>query len=400
MRAVLLIVAKDLRLRIRDRSMFVIAILAPFGLAFILGTVIGETEDLSATYAVVDEDGGELPRTFADVLESVDALDVELVSGLTRQEAADRIDGENLDAAFIFPPGFSEAVTSPGGGTPDGAGESEEGRIVVMGNVDQQVATQVATAIADGFAYRVNAVRLSVATVLAAEGSAPGTGDLDTLIQEASERTSPVTVSETDTQDRQLDDSTHMMAGLSVMFLFFTVLFGVMGMFEERDKGTLARLQAAPIRRSSMVVAKALGSVIIGTGAMAVLIVGSTLVMGADWGDPLAVAVLAVAAVLAAVSIMGVVAAAAKRSEQAFALQGMIAMVLAIIGGSFFPVARGEGLLATISSITPHHWFLRGLGDALVGGVGEVLVPVAALLAFAVVFGGAGALLLAWRAEA
>lgn len=378
--------------------MFVIAIVAPFGLALILNTVISTADDLTAEYAIVDEDRGELSQRFAEVLESIDVLDVELTTGLSEEDAVEQIDQERLDAAFVFPSGFSETVTSPEGG-PGAAGTEREARITVVGNVDSPIATQVASAIADEFAYRVNATQLSVATVAAGErGLEPE--QLDALVQEASSQASPVAVGELDADDRELDDATQLIAGMSVMFLFFTVLFGVMGMFEERDQGTLPRLQAAPIRRGAIVLAKALGSVVLGLSAMAVLVTGSSVLMGADWGDPLAVAALSVAVVLAAVSIMGLVAAAAKKTEQAFAVQGMIAMVLAIVGGSFFPVNRGQGWLTTVSAVTPHFWFIRGLGDSQVGGIGDVLTPLAALGGFAVVFGTAGALVLRRRAEA
>lgn len=401
MRAVLLILAKDLRLRLRDRSAYVIAVLAPFGLAFILNTVIGEADEFSLELGIVDEDHGELPGLLRQGLEESEFLEIQLTTGLTEPEAAEKIDSDELDAVLVFPPGFSEAATSAGtsgGGRTgsDGSGDSaengagggpdrSEAELTVLGNVDAPIGTTVASAIADEFAYRVNGTQLSVATALASDpGLAAGVED---LVEDAAQQASPLTVGQLEADDRQLDGTTHLMAGMSVMFLFFTVLFGIMGMFEERDQGTMSRLLAAPIRPSSVVVAKALTSVVLGLGAMAVLVLSSTVLMGADWGDPLAVGVLSLAAVLAAVSITGVVAGLARKIEHATTLQGALGMVLALIGGSFFPVNQGDGVMAKLSVIAPHFWFLRGLGDSQVGGVDEVLVPLAALLGFAAVFG-------------
>ena len=47
------------------------------------------------------------------------------------------------------------------------------------------------------------------------------------------------------------------------------------------------------------------------------------------------------------------------------------------------------GVLSTLSLLTPHAWFLRGLGD-LAGGAGPraVLPAFGAILAFAAVTGG------------
>ena len=59
-----------------------------------------------------------------------------------------------------------------------------------------------------------------------------------------------------------------------------------------------------------------------------------------------------------------------------------------MLGGSFFSVSQAGGLIATLSLLTPHAWFLRGLGDlAGGGGAGAVLGPAAAILAFAAVTG-------------
>lgn len=405
MRAVLLLLAKDLRLRLRDRSAYVIAILAPFGLAFILNTVIGDAGEFSVDLGIVDEDGGELPEMLRLGLEESDFLEMEVMTGLSREEAEEKIDSDELDAALVFPPGFSEAATSagPGGDGSEGNDEggdpgdstSREAQLTVLGNVDAPIGTTVVSAIADEFAYRVNGTQLSVATALASDPALAA--DLEQLVDDAAQQAAPVAVGQVQADDRQLDGTTHLMAGMSVMFLFFTVLFGIMGLFEERDQGTMSRLLAAPIKRSSIVVAKALTSVVLGLAAMAVLVVSSTLLMGADWGNLLAVGVLSVAAVLAAVSFTGVVAGLARKTEQASTLQGAIGMVLALVGGSFFPVNQGDTVMTKLAAFTPHFWFLRGLGDSQVGGVGEVLGPLAALLGFAAVFGALSVVIVAFR---
>jgi ABC-2 type transport system permease protein len=43
--------------------------------------------------------------------------------------------------------------------------------------------------------------------------------------------------------------------------------------------------------------------------------------------------------------------------------------------------------MATVSLVTPHAWFLRGLGDLTGGGVADVLPAVAALLLIALLTG-------------
>lgn len=384
MRAVLAILGKDLRLRARDRSAFIIGIAAPLGLAFILNAVIGGGfDDFSARFGVVDQDGGEIAGGFVAALEQLDAVDIEVTTGLSDAEARHHVDDEQLDAAFVIPEGFSAEMVSP-----DGAAAE----IQVIGNVNAEIGTQIATAIAEDFAGRLDAVRLSVATAsTGAQTDGADGADLDALVEAASEQEAPVQVSELAAGDRTLDDSTYLMAGMSIMFLFLLVQFGVTGLLEEEQNGTLARLRVAPVHRLAIPLAKGLVSVVLGLVSLSVLVIASTAFLGASWGDPLAVAALMVAAVLAAVSIIGIVAALARTAEQAGNFAAMVALVLAIVGGSFFRVAQGEGLFTRLAALTPHHWFLRGLGEGSEGGLVAALPAVGVLLAFAIVVGAVGA---------
>jgi ABC-2 type transport system permease protein len=57
-RTAFLVAGKDLRQRLRDRSALVIAFVAPFVLASIIGLAFGGDQAFRATYAVADADRG------------------------------------------------------------------------------------------------------------------------------------------------------------------------------------------------------------------------------------------------------------------------------------------------------------------------------------------------------
>jgi ABC-2 type transport system permease protein len=176
---------------------------------------------------------------------------------------------------------------------------------------------------------------------------------------------------------------------MAILFVFLTVQFGVLGLLEEKENGTMGRLLAAPISRRAVVAGKALTSFILGVVSMAVLVAGTTLLLGASWGNSWGVAILVLAAVIAAMGIMFVVAAFARTAEQAGNLQAIIGFVLAMLGGSFFPISQVGGFIAKLSLITPHAWFLRGLGDlAASGGVGTVFPAALYIALFGLVTGG------------
>ena len=85
----------------------------------------------------------------------------------------------------------------------------------------------------------------------------------------------------------------------------------------------------------------------------------------------------------AATSITFVVARLVRTAEQANVAQSILAMVLGIAGGAFFPV-QGTGFAATLLDLNPIGAFIRGLGISAGGGTfGDVTGPVAVMLAFA-----------------
>ena len=374
------IAAKDLRQRLRDRSAPLIAFVVPMGLAAVLSLVLGGTDDeVTFDYAVLDQDRGRVAQAFTgEVVDQVERAGfaafgtVESVDEGRRQAS----DG-TVHAVFVIPPGFSEAVAA-----------GQAATIEIIGHVDSPIATQVAGAIARGFAAEVNATRVAVATVVAATGESLDPERAAELAQRAARVLGPIGLEDVSASRRQLDASTYFSVGMAVFFLFFTVQFGVLSLLEERQEGTLNRLMAAPISRRSVLAGKLLTSVLFGLISMAVLVAFTTLLLGADWGNPLGVAVLVVAGVLAATGVTAVVATLARGPEQAGNWAAIVSTILGLLGGAFFPVAQAGGLIGKLTLVTPHAWFIRGMSDLRGGGgVGAVMPATLAILAFAAVFG-------------
>jgi ABC-2 type transport system permease protein len=282
-------------------------------------------------------------------------------------------DAAQADAAFVIPAGFSDAVL---------AGQGTD--ITVIGAKGSELGSQVAYAVAEGFAAELHSVEVAIKTALPA-GAEPTPEQVGAMIQQAAAVPNPISLDDITTGTKQLDQTTQMTAGMAVFFVFFTVGFAVSGLLEERRLGTMARLKAAPISRNSIILGKAITSFALGIASMAVLVVATTLLLGADWGNPLGVALLVVAAVVAAMGILAIVASVARTQEQAGMFVSIISLVLGLLGGTFFPVAQVGGLLSTLSLFTPQAWFMRGLGDLAGGEVSAVLPSVGVLLAFGVV---------------
>jgi ABC-2 type transport system permease protein len=376
-RAAWLICTKDLKARLRDRSALLIGIVVPLALAFIFTVIFSGVSGGSGVISlgVVDADHGSASQAFTQqVLPAVKSSGLITIhtEASPRRARALAANG-TLDAVIIIPAGFSARVQA-----------GQPASMQVIGNVDAAISAEVARSITEAYAAELNRVRLSVATVVAGGGA----GGTQALAAQAAATATPVAVSDVSAQTKELDTKSFFAAGMAVFFLFFTVQFGVTSLLEERSEGTLARLLAAPISRASILGGKLLVSFLLGVISMTVLAVATSLLFGANWGNPLGVAVLIVAAIASAMGIMSLIATLAKNAEQAANWQSVVSVVLGLLGGTFFPVSQAPGVLSTLTFVAPQAWFLRGLGDLRGGGLGVVWVPVLAMLGFAVVAGG------------
>ena len=379
MRNALLIAGKDLRKRLRDRSAYIVGIIAPLGLAAIFSFVFNpiSNSSYSGTFGVVNGDGGQMAALFVDqVLGGLanSQPGVTIVSVDSEADARARVEiagdpsssaTDGLSAAFIIPAGFSKAVQT-----------GQKTTLEVVGNPTNATSAQIATAVAEGFADEVSAVNLEIRTY-AASGGVVG----PSTVADAAAYPSPIAVGDLPAETRRLDDATTMTVGMAIMFLFFVTQQGVLGLLEERRDGTLARLLAAPISKASILGGEAIASYVLGIASMTVLAVSSTVLLHARWGNPIGVAILILAATFAAVGIMAVVSGFAKTDEQANTYTAIVAIALAIFGGSFFPVSMAGGVVQFLSKFTPHAWFIQGLGDLAAGQVVAVIPSALVLVA-------------------
>lgn len=378
MRTAWLIAATELRIQLRRGSIFVLGFVAPFALALVMNLVFGglDDSDAPATFdvGIADLDGGEEAAAFVAVLDEIASsglLDVTTFDDEGAARAA--VDDGDVGAAWVVPAGFSDAVRT-GAGT----------EIVVVGNVDHPTSTAVARSIAERYATGVGAS--SLAALVAVQTGVVDPAGAGEVAAQAAAVPPVVTLVSGNADARLLDVTTSLIAGMALFFVFFTAGLPITAVLEERSQGTLSRLLAAPIPAWSVTAGKVLAAVALGTLSLSALMVASTVLMGADWGPPVGALLLAVAAVIAAVGVMSVAGSLARTTEQAGNAQGIVAIVLAILGGAFTPIPGSEGgILSVLRRLTPHGWWFDGITDLQHDGLGAALPAVGVLLAIGVV---------------
>jgi ABC-2 type transport system permease protein len=379
LRATLLIAGKDLRQRARDRSGLVIAFVAPSVLAAIIGLAFGSGGGrFSAIYAVADADRGSLAARFVDgVLAGPGLAEVVTLRRVGAAEARDLVD-RDADAAFLIPAGFSASVQRGGSVT-----------ITVLESGANPVAGQVARSVAEGYAAQVAATGLSVRTAMDAAGRPPTQAEANRLAERAAAAQPPVRLVDGGVGARQIKPSNYFGPSMAIFFLFFTVSFGARSLLVERRQGTLRRLLASAAPPGAVIAGKALAAFVLGVTSVLVMWLATTLVFGADWGDPLAVVALTTSSVLAAIGITALVVTLARTDEQADGYGSLVVFTLALLGGNFIYLAQLPDLLQRLSLLTPNGWALRGFVDLVAdgGGLSTVAAPVAVTAAFGVATG-------------
>jgi ABC-2 type transport system permease protein len=378
--AALVIARRILRQRIRDRSALVFAVLTPLGLALAFSVLIpNDFQSFHTRFVIVDHDGGPAARHLVDdafgALPKAGIADVDLLS--TDAEARAELEAGNAGAMVVIPEGFSQAISS---GTPT--------RIELLGG-QYPSSFEVARAVASRFASEAGAVQLMVATAI-------GSGQPDPAVMGAAmtalDQPPPIAEVDDPAPSRQAGRATFYAAAMAIMFVFFATQYGALAIHADRQAGTLTRLLAAPVAAGSMLFGASLASLALGATAMTVLIVATTLLVHATWGPPLLVAVLVLAAVIAASGISMVVATFARTPQQAGALNSIVALSMAALGGVFLPLSQAPSSIVTLSQVTPHAWFLRGI-DTLAdpaATVTDILPSLLVLLAMGLGLGAVG----------
>ena len=136
-----------------------------------------------------------------------------------------------------------------------------------------------------------------------------------------------------------------MAPGMALMFLMYTVSNGGRILLVERNQGTLPRLLVSPTTTVQVLGGKIFGIYLTGVAQMLILIIASTLLFQLEWGDPLGVLVLVLAAVVGAMGWGMLITALASTPGQVAAIGSAVMLTFGILGGSFFDPAMHAGLV-------------------------------------------------------
>ncbi len=356
MRQILRLGLNDLRLTLSDRPAFIWLLVLPIAMTWFF-SLAGPNRSGTPRIGldVVDRDGGRLAQTFLGEMED------ERLSVSRLAADADEYGPRRL----IIPEGFTSGVLA---GEPQTlrleqrSGANAEFSMAAQLHVDRAIARTLER-VAGMDAPAQPTVRLVV--------SAAGAG-----------RPVPSGAAQS------------VPGMLTFMVLMMTVIYGAVFLTVEKRTGMLRRQASLPLGRLQIFLGKLLGRLLIATLQIVVLVLAGRFLFDVSWGSsPLGLVLLLGSYAVAVAALSTLLGAVLRTSEQASAVGWIASMVLAALGGCWWPAEVMPGWIRSIALLLPTTWAMNGF-HALISfgrGVDGVWRPALMLLLFGVLFAGLGA---------
>ena len=393
MRKFLAIFIKDTLLRFTSPLEWLFFLIMPIIFTLFIGGGTGAPADNRVRLYVVDEAATTLSTALIDTLQGSTAVQPILKE---KADALADLDARKVSSVLLLPAGFTYDSLESG---------SRQVELRVLPNSTNGLVAQQGVQAAIS---RVgSAVQIANASVEQAESLKPFAtvqerqvyfkSALSAAQQELCSAPVRIQDSRGSTPDQiEYDPRANSAIGQMLTWVFIP-LIGLSAMFAlERQLGTLKRVLTTPTTKATYLAGTVLGQLLTALVQMGLLILFSVLVMKLKWGNsPLAVLMILVSSILAAASLGVMLGTLVKSEGQANGLSVMVGMVMAMMGGCWYPIELFPLAIRTAVKVLPTTWAMQGLLDIVVRGQGVsgVWLESVVLLGFALLFFAIGV----WR---
>ena len=367
-RHVLAVVRKEIQHILRDRSTFVLVLLAPTALLLLMAYAL--TVDIQhVPIAVLDYDRSSTSRDFIQQITAGDDLDLYSQVG-SMEEVEKLLMGGEIKAALILAPGFARDINSLRG---------MPLQVIIDGTEPQSGAFAV-----DHVVWRAEEfLNQSLSAQLGVFGVTGG------ILQ-------PIDLRVRAWYNPSLKPRVDMIPGLISMVLGFPALSVALTLAHEREHGTLEQLMATPITRSELLLGKMIPYVLIGLMNVIIIPLLAMLLFQIPFNGSFIVFFLLSAVFLFAILGLGlIIGVFMKTQPAALALSFLVIFFPGFfMTGIFFPIAsmpevmRLEALAlpGTHYAIITRGVFLTGVGldvlwpyGLMLAGLGVIFLSIAGL---------------------
>ncbi|GBD83820.1 ABC-2 family transporter protein [bacterium BMS3Abin02] len=361
---------------VRDRRSFFFIFVLPLLLTLVLGAVFGGS--FLPRLGVVGGDDGPLARSLMADLQNQSTIRVLPYADLHALLLA--VERGEVEAGLEIPKGYDEQART---GVELGfIARSVQEEAVLRTMVGSVVAEQNRVLRAAGFVEAQGLANFDVALSVAKgkQRDLAGVSVVTSLVGE------PVSF----TRIGRFDLGAHSQL---ILFMFLTSLAGSAALIRSRMLGVSRRMVATPTPIRTIVVGEAMGRFGVAMVQGLFIVLGTWLVFGVDWGDPLGTGAVLVMFSLVSAGAAMLIGSLFRNDAQAGGIGVLLGLGFGALGGCMVPLQVFQIFspgLYTAAHITPHAWALEAFIEMVQrgGGLVDILPELAILGGYAVVFLG------------
>jgi ABC-2 type transport system permease protein len=390
MKKILAITFRDIRLRFSGFSEWLFFLILPVLFTLILSGGTGASSDNRVQLAVVNQALTPLSAELIAALENSESIRPEL---MTLENGENRFDSRRISALLIIPAGFEQSVLESGSLTLELRQQPNNLNALVAQRAVQAAISRVGQAveIARRSLAQAENIRAFSSTADRQDYFNEALTSAQSLLDDSPDRISEI---QGNTPDQiEYDPRANSSAGQLITWVFIP-LIGLSELFAyERQKGTLRRILTTPTHKATYIFGTIFGQVLIAMAQMTLLVGFGILVMKLNWGQNIpGLVVMLVTGALAAAALGTMLGTFVKTAAQAQGLSIMLGMVMALMGGCWYPLELFPQVVRNIVKVLPTTWAMQGLLDLVLRGRGlvDILPEAGVLLGFAAVFFGIG----------
>ncbi len=373
----LAIAGSNLRRFARERANVFFVLILPMLLILVLGSVFGR--GFEPRVGLVAPETGDLTQALVDELEAHEGFALHRHSD--RETVVRAVERGELEAGLILPPDYDAAIRAGDAVEIDFIARPGQASLSLRRTIDTLLAEQM--------------MLPRIAAFAAAEGAAP--------FDQALARAATVTA---DTDGVHVESTVAGDSGISrrnwgqfdlgaqqqlMLFMFLTSLAGSAALVQTRRLGIARRMFATPTTVRTILLGEGLGRFGVALVQGVYIMLGTMVVFGVRWGDPLGAILIVLTFGLVGSGAAMLMGALFSNDQQAAPVGVFLGLGAAALGGCMLPLYVME-LFApavwTAAHVMPHAWALEAFEVLAIhdGGVGDVLPFLGILLGYAAGF--------------
>jgi ABC-2 type transport system permease protein len=160
------------------------------------------------------------------------------------------------------------------------------------------------------------------------------------------------------------------------MFLLMTVVQGVTTMILEKEQAVYNRLLLTNLTYTNYLSGKMLGLITISLAQAFLIILGTNLLFGVDWGPSISGIILMTVGFVFNACGLGILAGSFIKTEKAFSVAGMFCtQIMAALGGSMVPLYLFPDWVISITKLFPNGLALQTYLDLMSGATLSEILP-------------------------